>query len=77
MGRYLKLIWFTENPWTRKHAAIGINALKTLCGVWRSARAILPNEKDWHTVSHYKKCGKCLAVLRKRYGSEDIVKVKV
>ena len=77
MSRWLKLIWFVENTWTTKHAAIGINAVKTLCGILRSTRAILPSEKDWHTVSHYLQCGKCRRVLKAKYGHADIVTVKV
>ena len=77
MSRWLKLIWFVEDPWTRKHAAIGINAVKTLCGIWRSTRPILPSEKDWHTISHYQECGKCRRVLKAKYGHEDVVSIKI
>lgn len=77
MSRYLKLIWFAEDPWTKVHAAVGINAQKTLCGIVRSTRPILSGEKDWHNVSHFQKCLKCRAALRHRYGFEDVVDVKV
>lgn len=82
MTKYLKLIWFAEDPWTKYHAAVGIAAQKTLCGVYRSTRAILPSEKlkPRKPVSWQKegtKCSKCLAALRKRYGYEDVVEVKV
>ncbi len=75
MSRYLKLIWFAEDPWTKYHASVGINAEETLCGVLRSTRAILPSEKFIYGEVH--KCCKCLAVLRKTYGTEDIAEVKV
>lgn len=76
MSRYLKLIWFAEDPWTKYHAAVGISAQKTLCGIYRSTRAMLPSEK-LSTWEHGFKCLKCLAALRKRYGTEDIAEVKV
>ncbi len=84
MTKYLKLIWFAENPWTKYHAAVGINAQKTLCEIYRSTRAILPSEK-WgvprlrthDAFAPQDKCHKCLAALRKHYGAEDIEKVKV
>ncbi len=79
--RYLKLIWFTEDPWTKYHASIGMAAQKTVCGVFRSTRAILRTETLNYIVpkSEYKElqCSKCLAILRKRYGGEDVERVKV
>jgi len=76
MSRYLKLIWFKEDPWTKCHAAIGIKAEKTLCGATRSTRPILPSEKMNPRDKAFQ-CLKCLAALRKRYGAENIVEVKV
>ncbi len=83
MSRYLKLIWFAEDSWTKYHAAVGINAEETLCGIIRSTRAILPSEKmrsgnlATMAVLHTQKCLKCRATLRKRYETEDITEVKV
>lgn len=83
MSKCLKLIWFAEDSWTKYHAAVGINAEETLCGIIRSTRAILPSEKlKWIRVGHTAhpvkpKCLKCLATLRRRYGTEDIDEVKV
>ena len=80
MSRWLKLIWFAELPWTRYHAAVGINAEKTRCGITRSTRAILPSEKSnriGFDTGGKEDCLKCLAVLRHRYGQENIVEVKV
>lgn len=76
--RYLKLIWFAEDPWTKYHAAVGVNAQKTLCGVYRSTRAILPSEKlkAPHRM-RVCRCLNCLATLRKHYGGEDIERVKI
>jgi len=80
MSRYLKLIWFKEDPWTRYHAAVGISAEKTLCGVVRSTRRILPSEKIDRCLNGGK-CKKCLAVLGnlvgRKYGPGDIVEIKV
>ena len=78
MSKYLKLIWFTEDHWTKIHAAVGIKAEKTLCGITRSTRAILPSEKfEPGMCAPDPRCRKCLAVLIKRYGAEDIMEVKV
>ncbi len=93
MTKYLKLIWFAEDPWTKYHAAVGIRvernspqSKKTLCGIMRSTRAILPSEKfksypvkekGWKDWREGTKCSKCLAALRKHYGAENIEKVKV
>ena len=81
MSKYLKLIWFAEESWTKYHAAVGIKAEKTLCGVFHSTRAILPSEKfnvpSAITWAQGQKCLKCCAALRKRYGTEDVVEVKV
>lgn len=80
MSRWLKLIWFKEDPWTKVHAAVGINAKETLCGIERSYREILPSETYRFFTkkgSKYLKCKKCLAALRHRYGHEDVVKVVV
>lgn len=80
MTRYLRLIWFFEGKWTKYHAAIGINAQKTLCGIWRSTRAILPSEKINPYIGFGDEgfcCLKCVVALIKRYGAEDVVKVKV
>lgn len=86
MSKYLKLIWFKEESWTKYHAAIGINASATVCGIIRSSfrdfrnsnRPILPRErlKYWPPVKHTQ-CLKCLAALRHRYGHKNVVKVKV
>jgi hypothetical protein len=79
MSRYLKLIWFAEETWTKYHAAVGIKTEKTLCGIIRSTRAILPNEKK-NPYIYGENCLKCLAVLGNlvgRYGPNDIVEVKV
>lgn len=75
MSRWLKLIWFAEDRWTKYHAAVGINAEKTLCGIMRSTRAILPSEKGERQRT--KLCLKCLAALKKRFGYEDVRTVKV
>ena len=81
MSRWLKLIWFAEDPWTKYHAAVGIKAEKTLCGIIRSTRAILPTEKltnqSIHEQERKYKCKKCLAALRYRYVHENVVEVKV
>ncbi len=76
MSRYLKLIWFAEDPWTKYHAAVGINAEETVCGIIRSTRAILRKEIK-NPYIHGEDCLRCLAALRKRYGTEDIAEVKV
>lgn len=80
MAKYLKLIWFAEEPWTKYHAAVGINAEETVCGIIRSTRPILPSEKrllNPHAIHRLSKCSNCLAALRKRYGREEIERVKV
>lgn len=76
MSRYLKLIWFAEDSWTKYHAAVGIKAEKTLCGIIRSTGPILPSEKMKPPVN-YDKCLRCLTAIRKRYGYDDVVEVKV
>ena len=80
MAKYLKLIWFFEDDWTKYHASVGSNAKQTLCGIKRSTRPILPREKlyepnVWKNLDL--RCHNCLAALRKRYGNEDIERVKV
>ena len=87
MSRWLKIIWFKEGLWTKYHAAVGINAEKTLCRIRHSITPILPSEKrpelSPYVLETYRKnlnlphCRKCLAVLRRKYGTEDITEVKV
>ena len=64
-----KLIWFAESGWTKYHAAIGIKAGFTVCGIMRSNRAILSREKptklmkcsEWFEQKG--RCRRCLAAL--------------
>ena len=80
MSKYLKLIWFAEKSWTTYHAAVGINAEETICGILRSTRAILPSEKlikSHPSMIRIEKCLRCLAALKKRHGAEDVEKVQV
>lgn len=74
MTKRPKLIWFFEDNWTKCHAAIGINAERTVCGIFRSSRAILPSEICKSNMP-MQKCLKCLAALRPGYGYEDGVAV--
>ena len=78
MSRYLKVIWFAENHWTRYHATIGIDADETLCGMKRMGR-ILPSEKyDFSTYGlPILSCLNCRNALRKRYGYNDVQRVRI
>lgn len=72
--RWLRLIWFIEKGWTKKHATIGIKGERTLCGILRSTRSILHKEMNRQDKDD---CKNCLGVVNKRYGGPSAYIVPV
>ena len=77
MKKRKKVIWFVEEGWTKQHAAIGISANSTMCGILRSTRKISRSEVYWRTLNKYYRCKKCLKGLRKHFGATDVVEVYI
>lgn len=60
----------------RIHAAVGIDAVKTVCGIPRSTRRISDVEKAQLTICSRPPCKRCTVGLEKRYGLKNALHVE-